>query len=124
MASQREHRTRMTRFPAAGPQALGQFPLADSLRPRHPDLLPSLLAQAGPATREPPLGPSPRRARDRALPDRVPPPLAEGEHRRALELAGGRSRVEVFCQGTEFHSRPVQALDHLQPVGKLCKRRR
>ena len=32
-----------------------------------------------------------RLLRDRALSDRVPPPLAEGEHHRELEFAGGRA---------------------------------
>ena len=55
---------------------------------------------------------------DRAIPDRVPPPLAEGEHHRELKLTRGRRSVEVFRQGTELHSRMVQALDHQQPVGE------
>ncbi len=55
---------------------------------------------------------------DRAIPDRVPPPLAEGEHRRELKLTRGRRSVEVFRQGTELHSRTVQALEHQQPVGE------
>ena len=110
--------------PTADLQSLGEFPLAHSLRPLHPDVLPLLLGQARPSARETPLGPRLRLASDRAFPDRVPPPLAEGEHHLELELAGGRGRVEVFRQGPEFHSRPVQALDHLQPVGKPCKWRR
>ena len=51
-----------------------------------------------------------RRGRDGAVPYRVPPPLAEGEHHRELELPGGRRGVEVFRQGPELHSRQVQAL--------------
>ena len=42
---------------------------------------------------------------------RVTPPLAEGEHHRELELAGGRRGVEVFRQGPELNSRQVQARD-------------
>ena len=104
--------------PTADLQALGQFPLAHSIRPLCPDVLPLPLVQARPPPREPPLGPRLRLPRGRALPDRVPPPLAEGEHHRELELAGGRGRVKIFRQGPELHSRPVQALDHLQPVGQ------
>ena len=52
------------------------------------------------------------------------PPLAEGEHHRELEPAVGHGRVKVLRQGPELHSRPVQALDHLQPAGKPCERRR
>ena len=85
--------------PTADLQALGQFPLAHSLRPLHPDVFPLLLGQARLSARETALGPRLRLARDRALPDRVPPPLAEGEHHRELELAGGCGRVEVFRQG-------------------------
>ena len=48
----------------------------------------------------------------------VPPPLAEGEHHRELKLAGGRGRIKILGQRPELHSRPVQALDHLQPVGQ------
>ena len=59
--------------PAADLKALGQFPLAHSLRPLHPDVIPLLLGQAGPPAGEPPLGPRLRLARDRALPDRVTP---------------------------------------------------
>ena len=70
------------------------------------------------------LGPRVRLSCHRPLPDRVPPPVAEGEHHRELELAGGRRSVEVFRQGTGLHSRPVQALDHLRPAGQPCKRRR
>ena len=110
--------------PTADIQALGQFPVVHSLRPLCPDVLPLLLGQAGPPAGETPLGPRLRLARDRALPDRVPPPLAEGEHHRELELAGGRGRVEVFRQGLELHSRMVQTLDHLQPVCQPWKRRR
>ena len=72
------------------------------------DVLPLLLGQARPSARETALGPRLRLAGDRAVPDRVPPPLAEGEHHRELELAGGRGRVEVLRQGPEFHSRAVQ----------------
>ena len=104
--------------PAADLQSLGQFPLAHSLRPLHPDVLPLLLGQARPPAWETALGPRLRLAGDRPLPDRVPPPLAEGEHHRELELAGGRGRVEVFRQGPELHSSMVQALDHLQAVGQ------
>ena len=42
--------------PTADLQALGQFQLADSPRPLHLDVLPLLLAQAGPAARVAPLG--------------------------------------------------------------------
>ena len=104
--------------PTADLQELGQFPLAHSLRPLHPDVLPLPLGQAGPPARETPLGPRLCLARGRALPDRVPPPLAEGEHHRELELAGGRRGVEVLRQGPELHSRMVQTLDHLQPIGQ------
>ena len=41
-------------------------------------------------------GPRLRLPRHRALPDRVPPPLAEGEHHRELELAGGRGRIKIL----------------------------
>ena len=82
--------------PTTDLQALGKFPLAHSLRPFHPDVLPLPLGQARPPARETPLGPCLRLPHDRAVPDRVPPPLGEGEHHRELELAGGRGRVEVF----------------------------
>ena len=82
--------------PTADLQTLGQFPLAHSLRPLHPDVLPLLLAQAGPPARETPFGPRLRLPRDRALPDRVPPALAEGEHHRELEPTVGHGRVEVL----------------------------
>ena len=101
--------------PTADLQALGQFPLAHSLRPLCPDVLRLLLGQAGPSAGEPALGPRLRLARDRALPDRVSPPLAEGEHHRELELAGGRRSIEVFRKRPELHSRPVQALITCSP---------
>ena len=82
--------------PPAGLQALGQFPLARPLRQLQPDVLPLLLGQAGPSARETPLGPCLSLGGNRAVPDRVLPPLSEGEHHRELELAGGRGRVEVF----------------------------
>ena len=104
--------------PAADLQALGQFPLAHSLRPLLPDVLPLLLAQAGPPPGEPPLGPRLGLARDRAFPDGIPPLLAEGQHHLELELAVGGGRVEVIREGPELHARPVQAFDHLQPVGQ------
>ena len=66
--------------PTADLQELGQFPLAHSLRPLHPNVLPLLLGQAGPPAGETALGPCLRLARHRALPDRIPPPFAEGEH--------------------------------------------
>ena len=110
--------------PTADLQLLGQFPLAHPFRPLHPDVLPLLLGEAGPSAGEPALGPRLRLARHRALPDRVPPPLAEGEHHREVALAGGRGRVEVFRQGPELPSYTVQALDHLRPVGQPRKRRR
>ena len=53
-------------------QSLGQFPLAHSLRPLHPDVLPLLLGQARPSAKETLLGPRLRLASDRAFPDRVP----------------------------------------------------
>ena len=59
--------------PAADLQLLGQFPLAHSLRPLCPDILPLLLAQARPSARESTLGSRLSLNRDRALPDRVPP---------------------------------------------------
>ena len=90
--------------PAADLQALGQIPLAHSLRPFRPDVLPLLLGQARPSSGETPLGPCLRLSRDRTLLDPVPPPLAENEHHRELELAGGRSRVEVFRQGPELQA--------------------
>ena len=43
--------------PTADLQALGQFPLAHSFRPLLPDVLPLLLAQAGPPAGETALGP-------------------------------------------------------------------
>ena len=79
--------------PTVDLQALGQFPLAHSLRSLHPDIFSLLLGQAGPSAREASLGPRLSLARDRALPDRVPPPLAEGEHHRELELAGSLGRA-------------------------------
>ena len=78
--------------PAADLQALGQFPLAHPPRPLLPDVIPLLLGQAGPSARETALGPRLGLSRDRAIPDRVPPPLAEGQHHLELELAGGRGR--------------------------------
>ena len=105
--------------PVADLQALGQFPLAHSLRPLHSYVLPLLLGQAGPSAGETALGPRLRLARDRALPDRVRPPLAEGEHHRKLELPGGRGRVEGFRQGPELHSRPVPPAG--QPVSGSAK---
>ena len=68
--------------------------------------------------REAALDPRLRLPRDRALLDRVPPPLTEGEHHRELELARGSRSVEVFRQGLELYSGPVQALNHLQPGGQ------
>ena len=110
--------------PTADLQALGQFPLAHSLRPLRPNVLPLLLGQAGPPAGETPLGPCLRQPRERALLDRVPLPLAEGEHHRELEFGGRRGRVEVFRQGPELPSYTVQVLNHLQPVGHPYKRRR
>ena len=55
--------------PTADLQALGQFQLADSPRPLHLDVLPLLLAQAGPSSGETALGPRLLLASDRALPD-------------------------------------------------------
>ena len=110
--------------PTADLQSLGQFPLAHSLRPLHPDVLPLRLCQTRPSARESAVDPRLRLTRDRALPDRVPPPLAEGEHHRELEFAGRRRSVEVFRQGPELLFHPVQTLDHLQPAGKPCKRQR
>ena len=104
--------------PAADVQALGQYPLAHSLRPFHPDVLPLLLGQARPSAGETPLDSRLRLSRHRALPVRVPPPLAESEHHRELELAGGRGRVEVFRQGPELHTPQVQVLNYLQPIGQ------
>ena len=43
--------------PAADLQSLGQFLLAHSLRPLHPDVLPLLLGEAGPLAGKSPLGP-------------------------------------------------------------------
>ena len=51
--------------PTADLQELGQFPLAHSLRPLHPDVLSLLLAQAGPSARETAFGPRLRLAGDR-----------------------------------------------------------
>ena len=45
--------------PTADLQALGQFPLAHSHRPLHPDVLLLLLGQAGPSAGGKPLGPQP-----------------------------------------------------------------
>ena len=73
--------------PAADLQALGQFSLAHSSRPLLPDVLALLLGQERPPAGETALGPRLGLASDRALPDRVPPPLAEGEHHLELELA-------------------------------------
>ena len=95
--------------PAVDLQELGQFQLAHSLRslPRiaPPDVLPLLLGKAGP----PGLGNGLRPATERSLIE-VAPSLAEGEHHRELELAGGCGRVEVSLQGPELHSHPMQAL--------------
>ena len=111
-------------IPTADLQPLGQFPLAHSLRPFHLDVLSLSLGQARLPARETPLGPHLRLVCNRALPDRVSPPFAEGEHHRELELAGGRRCVEVFRQGPELNSHPMQVLDHLQPAGQPCKRLR
>ena len=100
--------------PQAELQELGEFPLARPLRPFHPDVLPLLFAQAWPSASETAL----RLARQRALPDRARPPLAESNHHRELELAGGRGRVEVLRQGPELHSGVVQAVNHLQYAGQ------
>ena len=86
--------------PTVDLQEFGQFPLAHSLRSLYPDVLPLLLGQAGPTTRETALGPRLRLAGDRALPDRVPPPLAEGEHHRELELTGGTWPCRSLPPGT------------------------
>ena len=106
--------------PASDLQALGQFPLAHSLRSFRPNVFPLLLGQAGPPAGETPLGPRLRLTRDGALPDRIPSPLAEGEHHRKLELAGGRGRVEGFRQGPEPYSRPVQPAG--QPLTPIHRR--
>ena len=82
--------------PTADFQALGQFPLAHSHRPLHPDVPPLPLGKARPTARETALYPRLRLPRDRALPDRVGPPLAEGQHHRELGLTGGHGRVGVF----------------------------
>ena len=104
--------------PTADLQAFGQFPLTHSSRPLLPDVLPLVLGQDRSPSGEPALGPRLGLAGDRALPDGVPPPLAEGELHLELQLPVGRGRVEVLRQGPELHSRVVQALDHLQPVGQ------
>ena len=52
-----------------------------------------------------------------------PCPRRRRQSRRELELAGGRGRVKIFRQGPELHSRPVQALDRLQPVGQPLESR-
>ena len=39
--------------------------------------------------------------RDGALPDRVPPPLAEGEHHRELELAGGSRAAQCAAENVD-----------------------
>ena len=51
--------------PTADLQELGQFPLAHSLRPFYPNILPLLLGQAGPSAGETALGPRP--ATERSL---------------------------------------------------------
>ena len=104
--------------PAPDLQALCQFPLAHSLGPLLPDVPPLLFGQDRPPAGVTALGPRLGLARDGALPDRVPPPFAEGDHHLELELQVGRGRVEVLRQGTELHTRMVQALDHLQPVAQ------
>ena len=81
------------------------------------------LSQHRPAAGETTLGPCLRLPCDRSLPDRVSPPLTEGEHHRELELAGGRRGVEVLRQGPELHSDVTEALDYLQPEGQPCRRR-
>ncbi len=81
------------------------------------------LSQHRPAAGKTALGPCLRLPCDRSLPDRVSPPLTEGEHHRELELAGGRRGVEVFRQGPELHSDVTEALDYLQPEGQPCRRR-
>ena len=116
--------------PAADLEALGQLPLAHSLRPLSPDVLSLLLAQAGPSAGEPPLGPCLGLACDRALPDGIPPPLAEGQHHLELEFpVGGRSvevlgvdygrgqnptlgRVDIQIDSAERHPRDYQDWRH------------
>ena len=66
--------------PTANLQELGQLQLAHSLRPLLPDVLPLLPGQSGQPAGETALGPCLGLAIDLALPDGVPPPLAEGEH--------------------------------------------
>ena len=61
-----------------------------------PDVLPLLPGQDRSPAGETALGPRLRLTRDRALPDRVPPPFAEGEHHLELELPVGGGRVEVL----------------------------
>ena len=56
--------------------------------------------------------------------ERLGPCSSSATTHRELELAGGRRDVEVFRQRPELHSRSVQTLDHLQPAGKPCERRR
>ena len=70
--------------PATDLQSPGQSPLAHPIRPLHHDALSLPLSQAGPSARETAFGSRLRLARDWALPDRVTPPLAEGEHLREL----------------------------------------
>ena len=66
-----------------------------------------------------PLGPRLCLARDRTVHDRVPPPLAEGEHHRGLELAVGRGRVEVFRQ--DRNSTPARCSPQVSPVSGGAK---
>ena len=103
--------------PATDLQAHGQFPPAHSLRPLPPHVLPLLLGQGRSLAGETALGLRLGLARDRPLPDRVPPPLVEGEYHQKLQFAGRRGHVEVFRQ-VGLHFRPVQ------PAGQHCKRRR
>ena len=73
---------------------LGIRPLALPLPPLHNDALSLPLSQAGPSVRETAFA---WPATERFLIE-LRPPLAEGEHHRELELAGGRRSVEVFRQ--------------------------
>ena len=111
--------------PTADLQELASCRWLTPLRPLHPDCTP-VAARSGLGHR-PGKRPS---ARAFACPA-TERSLIEFRHHslKASTIASWSLPVAVevsksFRQGPELHSRPVQTLDHLQPAGKPCKRRR